>query len=453
MSRSPPRQLHLNVNAWLQGFVPSAWRVPENDPLGFIDIQHYVRIAQWAEKGKFDAIFLADSVTTDGLATGPVTALEPTLVLTAIAMATTHLGLVATASTTYNDPYNLARRLASLDLISGGRAGWNIVTTADASSARKFGQPDVLAHAERYRRADEFATVVKALWNSWEDTALIGDAATGRFADTSKLHAVHHAGEFFQVDGILNQPRSAQGHPVLFQAGGSADGQALAARHAEAVFSASQSFEEALAYAQGLRRQAGALGRPPGSLKILPGLGVFLGGTQAEARQRHQALIGLVPIEHSLNRLAGRLGVEPERLKLDEPLPQDLPLPNQGNGGHTFFRAILARSRHSGLTLREFLGEYAAGGGHREVVGTPEQVADDIEHWFRHGAADGFNLMPGLLPSGLQDFVEQVVPLLQKRGLFRQDYEGSTLRQHLGLPIPRSPAAQASDPASTASHP
>ncbi|MCP1634671.1 LLM class flavin-dependent oxidoreductase [Kerstersia gyiorum] len=450
MSTATPRQLHLNVNAWLQGFVPSAWRVPENDPLGFIDVQHYVRIAQWAEKGKFDAIFLADSVTTDGLATGPVTALEPTLVLTAIAMATTHLGLVATASTTYNDPYNLARRLASLDLISGGRAGWNVVTTADASSARKFGQKDVLAHTDRYRRADEFATVVKALWNSWEDDALLGDAASGRFVDTARLNTVHHAGEFFQVEGVLNQPRSPQGHPVIFQAGGSADGQALAARHAEAVFSASQSFEEALAYAQGLRRHARALGRSPDGVKVLPGLGVFLGGTQAEARQRHQELINLVPVEHSLNRLAGRLGVAPEQLKLDEPLPQDLPLPNNGNGGHTFFRAILARSQQSGLTLREFLGEFAAGGGHREIVGTPEQVADDIEHWFRHGAADGFNLMPGLLPSGLQDFVEQVVPLLQQRGLFRQDYAGRTLRQHLGLPVPQTQTVTTSHTASAA---
>lgn len=436
MSAQPPRQLHLNVNAWLQGFVPSAWRVPENDPLGFIDVQHYVRVARIAEAGKFDALFLADSVTTDGLETGPVTALEPTLVLTAVAAATTHLGLIATASTSYNEPYNIARRFASLDHISGGRAGWNVVTTADLLSARVYGRDGVPDHATRYRRADEFTQIVRDLWNSWDDDAIIGDAASGRFVDPDKLHPLDHQGEFFKVQGLLNQPRSPQGHPVLLQAGGSADGQALASRHAEAVFSASQSFDEARHYAESLKRAALAHGRAPGSLKVFPGLGVFVGGTEAEARRRHRELIELVPIEHSLRRLAGRLGVPPDLLHLDRPLPQDLPLPNNGNGGHTFFRAILARSREHGYTLRQLLQNMAGGGGHREIVGTPEQIADDIEHWFRGGAADGFNLMPGLLPSGLQDFVDGVVPILQKRGLFRTAYEGNTLRSHLGLQVP-----------------
>lgn len=433
-----PRQMHLNVNAWLQGFAPSAWRVPQNHPFDFIDVQHYIRIAKIAEAGKFDAIFLADSVTTDGLATGPVTALEPTLVLTAIAGATTHLGLIGTASTSFNEPYNIARRFASLDLISGGRAGWNIVTTADVASARSFGLDNVLDHAARYRRADEFTQIVKALWNSWEDGALVGNVETGQFVDTHKLHAVRHDGEFFKVEGILNQPRSPQGHPVLVQAGGSADGQTLAARQAEAVFSLSQSLEEAVAYAQGLKDQAQAYGRSRDSLKVFPGLGVYLGGTEAQAKQKHQALIALIPIEQSLRRLAGRLGVAPELLDLDKPIPQDLPLPNNGNGGLTFFHGILARSQAHGFTLREFLNHFSAGGGHREIVGTPEQVADDMERWFKAGAADGFNLMPGLLPSGLQEFVEQVVPILQKRGLFRTEYEGHTLRAHLGLEKPHA---------------
>lgn len=439
MTTPPPRQLHLNVNAWLQGFAPSAWRVPEHDPRGFVDVQHYVRIARVAEAGKFDAIFLADSVTTDGLATGPITALEPTVVLTAIAAATTHLGLIATASTSYNEPYNIARRFASLDLVSNGRAGWNIVTTADLQSARSYGLDTVPDHATRYRRADEFTQIVKALWNSWDDDAFIGDQHSGHFVDVDKLHAVQHQGEFFSVQGVLNQPRSPQGHPVLLQAGGSNDGRALAARHAEAVFSASQSFEEAVDYAQGLKRSAQALGRSPDSIKVFPGLGTFIGGTEAEAKRRHRELIDLAGTEHSLRRLAGRLGVPPETLKLDEPLPQDLPLPGGGNGNHTFFHAILARSRQNNYTLRELLRELAGGGGHREIVGTPEQIADDIEHWFKGGAADGFNLMPGLLPSGLQEFVDGVVPILQKRGLFRTEYEGSTLREHLGLRRPATP--------------
>ncbi|NIF90398.1 LLM class flavin-dependent oxidoreductase [Burkholderia sp. Cy-637] len=434
MSAAPPRRLHLNVNAWLQGFAPSSWRVAGNSPRGFVEIEHYLRIARIAEAGKFDAIFLADSVSLDGLATGPITALEPTVVLTAVAGATTHLGLIATASTSYNEPYNLARRFASLDLVSGGRAGWNIVTTADLQSARNHGLDAVPDHATRYRRAAEFTEIVKALWNSWGDDALLADAASGRFVDLDKLRAVEHRGEFFAVHGVLNQPRSPQGHPVLVQAGGSNDGRALAARHAEAVFSASASFEEALDYAQGLRHAAEAQGRGANAIRIFPGLGTFIGGTEAEAKRRHRELIDLIPPEHSLRRLAGRLGVAPERLALDQPLPEDLPLP--ANGNHTFFRTILARSRQHGYTLRELLRELAGGGGHREIVGTPEQIADDIERWFRAGAADGFNLMPDVLPGGLQDFVDEVVPILQRRGLFRTEYEGGTLREHLGLARP-----------------
>lgn len=442
MTITPPRRLHLNVNAWLQGFAPSAWRVPQHDPRGFVDVQHYVRIARVAEAGKLDAIFLADSVSTDGLATGPVTALEPTIVLTAVAGATTRLGLIGTATTSYNEPYNIARRFASLDLVSGGRAGWNIVTSADRSSAHSFGLDAVPDHGARYRKADEFAQIVKALWNSWEDDAIVGDQKSGRFVDTEKLHPVEHRGEFFSVRGVLNQPRSRQGHPVLLQAGGSDDGLALAARHAEAVFSASQSFEEALDYAQRLKRSAQALGRSPDSVKVFPGLGTFIGGTEAEAKRRHRELIDLVAPEHTLHRLAGRLGVPPEALKLDEPLPQDLPPPDNGNGGLTFFRAILARSKANNFTLRELLQNLAGGGGHREIVGTPEQIADDIERWFKAGAADGFNLMPDLLPGGLQDFIDGVVPILQKRGLFRTEYEGTTLRENLGLPIPSASTHQ-----------
>lgn len=435
MTAIPPKQLHLNVNAWLQGFAPASWRVPENDPRSFVDVQHYVRIARIAESAKFDAIFLADSVATDGIAHGPITALEPTVVLTAIAAATTHLGLIGTATTSYNEPYNIARRFASLDLVSGGRAGWNIVTTADLSSARSYGLTAVPDHTTRYRRADEFTEIVKALWNSWDDDAFIGDQRTGRFVDGDKLHPVRHQGEFFSVHGILNQPRSPQGHPVLVQAGGSDDGRNLAARHADAVFSASQSLEEAVAYAQSLKRAAQALGPGPDSIKVFPGLGTFVGGTEAEAKRRHKDLIDIVAPEILLQRLAGRLAVPPDLIDLDKPLPDDLPLPKNGN--HTFFRAIIARSRQNNFSVRELLRELAGGGGHREIVGTPEQIADDIEIWFKAGAADGFNLMPGTLPGGLRDFVDGVVPILQKRGLFRTEYTGTTLRDHLSLTFPR----------------
>lgn len=437
MTAPRPRQLHLNINALHSGFVPSAWRLPESAPDAFIDVHHYVRLARIAEAGKLDAIFLADNAAiVDQIDFRPITALEPTVLLTAVAAATTHLGVIGTASTSYNEPYNIARRFASLDLVSGGRAGWNVVTTADLPSARNFGLEAVPDHAQRYRRADEFTQLVKDLWDSWEDDAFIGDKATGRFVDLAKVHPVRHRGEFFSVQGPLNLPRSPQGRPVLVQAGASADGRELAARHAEAVFSASQSFEESLDYARGLKQRAEALGRGPDAVKVLAGLTTIIGSTEAEARRRRDQLVDLIPWNYSLTRLAGTLGVPVDRLKLDERLPEDLALPGGGNGNHTFFHATLAHARRGQFTVRQLIRELAGGGGHRVIVGTPEQIADDIEHWFRAGAADGFNLMPDQLPGGLQDFVDGVVPILQRRGIFRTAYEGRTLREHLGLARP-----------------
>jgi FMN-dependent oxidoreductase (nitrilotriacetate monooxygenase family) len=438
---SPQRQLHLNINALHSGFVPSAWRLPASDPRAFVDVQHYIRLARIAEAGKFDAIFLADNASiADQIHFRPITALEPTLLLACVAAATTHIGLVATASTSYNEPYNIARRFATLDHVSGGRAGWNVVTTADAGSARNFGRAAPPDHGQRYARADEFTDLVKALWDSWEDDAFIGDKHDGRFVDAGKLQPVAHHGACFDVQGPLNLPRPPQGHPVLFQAGGSNDGRELAARHAEAVFSASQSFDESLAYKREINARAEALGRGPHAVKVLPGLTTIIGATEAQARQRRDELVDLIPWDYSLVRLAGTLGIAVERLSLDAPLPDDLALP--ANGNHTFFRATVAVAQRQHLTVRALIRELAGGGGHRVIVGTPEQVADDIEHWFRHGAADGFNLMPDALPDGLQDFVDGVVPILQRRGIFRTEYAGTTLRSHLGLerPAGRVPA-------------
>ncbi|WP_333988518.1 NtaA/DmoA family FMN-dependent monooxygenase, partial [Burkholderia gladioli] len=293
MTAPPPRQLHLHVNAWPQGFAPAAWRMPENSPRGFVDIEHYVRIARIAEEGRFDAIFLPDSLAVDGLDAGPVAALDPTLVLTAVACATTRIGLVATASTSYDEPYNIARRFASLDLLSGGRAGWSIAAAPDPRAARSYRLDATADPASHYRRADECAQVVKGLWNGWHDDALVADPRSGRFVDTGKLRPLRHRGEFFSVHGLLNQPRSPQGHPVLMQAGAARDGGALAARHAEAVFSAARSLDQALADAQGLRQRARALGRDPDGLRMLPGLATCIGGTEAEARRRRRELAEL----------------------------------------------------------------------------------------------------------------------------------------------------------------
>ncbi|WPB58851.1 LLM class flavin-dependent oxidoreductase [Xylophilus sp. GOD-11R] len=432
-----PRQLHLNVNILQSGFVPSAWRLPGADPRAFLDVGHYVRVAQLAERARFDAVFLADNAAiADQIHFRPINALEPTVLLACVAAATSHIGLIGTASTSYNEPYNLARRFSSLDHASGGRAGWNMVTTADIASARNFGLDAVPDHGRRYARAGEFADVVRALWDSWDDDAFIGDQHTGRFIDPTRVHPIAHHGEFFHVQGPLTLPRSPQGRPVLVQAGGSADGREFAARHAEAVFSASQTLEESRAYGQDLKARAAALGRGRDAIRVLPGLTTIIGATEAEARARRDALVDSIPWDYSLTRLAGTLGITPDRLRLDERLPDDLPLPAGGNGNHTFFAATLALARRQGLTVRQLIRELAGGGGHRVVVGTPEQVADDIAHWFESGAADGFNLMPDALPDGLQLFVDGVVPLLQRRGIFRREYEGRTLREHFGLPRP-----------------
>ncbi|MYZ45232.1 LLM class flavin-dependent oxidoreductase [Schauerella aestuarii] len=432
-----PRQLHLNVNILHSGFVPSAWRLPDADPKAFIDIAHYVNIARIAEAGKFDAVFLADNASiADQINFRPITALEPTLLLTAMGAATTHIGLIGTASTSYNEPFNIARRFSTLDHISGGRAGWNVVTTADLGSARNFGRDAVPDHAERYARAAEFTQIVKDLWDSWTDDAFVGDKTDGRFVDTDRVKPIAHDGDFFSVQGPLNIPRSPQGHPVLVQAGGSADGRNLAARHAEAVFSASQSFEEALAYSRDVKQRAAAFGRGEEAIRVLPGLTTIIGATEAQARKRRDDLVDLIPWDYSLKRIAGVLGIDVDRLHLDRPLPEDLAVPLNGNGNHTFFNATVALARRNGYTVRQLIREMGGGTGHRVVVGTPEQIADDIEQWFVAGAADGFNLMPDSLPDGLSDFVGGVVPILQQRGLFRTAYEGQTLRAHLGLARP-----------------
>ncbi|PLZ03918.1 LLM class flavin-dependent oxidoreductase [Burkholderia sp. WAC0059] len=440
--RDAPRRLHLNVNILHSGFVPSAWRLPDADPRAFIDVGHYVRVAQIAEAGKLDAVFLADHASiADQIEFRPIPAIEPTVLLASIAAATTHIGVIGTASTSYNEPYNIARRFASLDHVSGGRAGWNVVTTADAPSARNFGRDAVPDHAERYARAAEFTDVVKALWTSWDDDAFVGDKASGRFTDPAKIRPIAHRGRYFNVQGPLNLPRSAQGYPVLVQAGGSGDGRDLAGRHAEAVFSASQSFDESFAYRRDLNARAAAYGRT-GGVKVLAGLTTIIGATEAEALRRRDELVDLIPLAYSLHRLAGTLGVDASRLNPDAPLPDDLVLPGGGNGNHTFFHATIAHAKQHGYTVRELIRSFAGGGGHRVIVGTPEQIADDIEHWFKGGAADGFNLMPDVLPDGLQDFVDGVVPILQRRGLFRTEYEGTTLREHFGLAVPDGAAPQ-----------
>lgn len=439
------RQLHLNLNFLNAGTFASAWRWPDSQAADFADVQYHVRTAQLAEKGAFDAVFLADfPALSDRPEYRPFQSLEPTVTLATIAAATSHIGLIGTVSSSYNEPYNIARRFGSLDHASGGRAGVNIVTTADGQAGRNFGLSRPPGHRERYERAAEFADVVKALWDSWEDDALVGDKAGARFVDTSKVHPIRHVGRYFSVEGALNVPRSPQGRPIVVQAGGSEDGKDFAARHADAVFSVAHSLADAIEYSSDLRGRAVANGRAPGDILIFPGLVTVIGGTEAEAKRREQELWDLVPIEYGLGRLAGILQVDPASLDLDKPLPGNLTVPTDGM--QTFFKGALTLAERGKLTVRELIRAQGGGTGHRIVVGTPEQIAEGIEEWFRTGAVDGFNIMPDVIRSGFDAFVEEVVPLLRRRGIFRERYDGRTLRDHFGLARPArlvTPAAVA----------
>lgn len=430
------RKLHLNVNILNSGFLGSAWRHPSSDPRAIYDVNHYVRTAQIAERGLLDAIFLADTpVLKDNPARRPYQALEPTIILAAIAAQTNHIGLIATVSTTYNDPYNIARRFGTLDHVSDGRIGVNLVTTADRDTAANFSQEVHPEHGARYTRAGEFATVLKKLWNSWEEEAFVGDKASARFVNTAAVHAINHQGQHFSVKGPLTFPRGPQGHPVIVQAGGSDEGRRLAAQHAEVVFSVAQTIEDGVAFVQDIRARAATFGRDPSELVFLPGLATVIGGTEAEAKARHEELLELLPLDYSLGRLAEGLGLPVEALEVDGYLPEDLVRP--AGASHSMFDSITKLAQRDKLTVRQLARRLAGGTGHRLLVGTPEQVADSIEEWFRAGAADGFNLMADVIPSGVEAIVDHVVPELQRRGLFRTEYAGDTLRDRLGLSRPQ----------------
>ncbi|MGD0559343.1 MAG: NtaA/DmoA family FMN-dependent monooxygenase [Streptosporangiaceae bacterium] len=363
-----PRQLHINVNILQAGVFGGSWRFPGTDPLSSYRLDHYLRVAQKAEAALLDAVFLADGAAIrDNIRYRPTSSLEPTIVLTAIARVTERIGLIGALSSSFNDPFNVARRLATLDQLSGGRAGWDVVTTADEASARNFGLDQPAEHGLRYEIAAEFVEVVRALWRSWEPGALIADRDRGVFADTSKIHAIDHRGAHFTVAGPLNVPRSPQGEPVIVQADAPEDGRALAARIGEVIFTAADTKAAAQEYYLDVKSRAVAFGRRPDEILILPGLSTVVGSTDAEVRQR-----------------------------------------------------------------RELLRRLGGGMGHRIVAGRPEQIADTMIDWLDHGAADGFNV----LPEGFDDFADQVIPELQRRGRFRTAYEGTTLRQHLGLREP-----------------
>ncbi|MFI8236060.1 LLM class flavin-dependent oxidoreductase [Streptomyces sp. NPDC085866] len=432
------RRLHLNAFLMNTGHHEASWRLPESDPYAHVELDHYVRLARIAERGTFDSLFLADGPQLWGsVAQRPAGALEPLTLLTALATATEHIGLIATASTSYNSPYNLARKFASLDIISGGRAGWNIVTTAGAEAARNFGLDGEPAHAERYARAAEFLDVALKLWDSWEDDAIVADKAAGVWGDDAKIHPPRHRGTYFSVEGALNVPRTPQGYPLLVQAGSSADGRGFAARYAEAVFTAQQTLQDAQAFYGDLKSRTAQAGRDPDHVKVLPGIVPVVGSTEAEARTAERLLEDHIVYDHGVSRLESLLQLPSGTLELDAQLPAGLPPESAIEGAKSRYTLIVELARRERLTVRQLVGRLGGGRGHLTFAGTPEQVADQIETWFTQGAADGFNIMPAVLPSGLEAFVEHVVPILRTRGLLRTAYSPrQTLRERYGLPRP-----------------
>ena len=428
------RQIHLNAFLMGVGHHEAAWRHPRVDAPDVLDVTHYQRLARIAEAGRLDSIFFADGLAVSSrVENNAPSVFEPITLLAAIAAVTEKVGLIATASTTYNEPYTLARAFASLDRISGGRAGWNIVTSAGEAEAANFGLPAVPEHARRYDRADEFVEVARRLWDSWDDDAATLDVETGQFTAPGSVRPIHHDGRHFSVRGPLNVPRSPQGRPLLVQAGSSETGKEFAAAHAEAVFTAQRTLAEGQAFYRDLKGRLAAHGRAPEDLAVLPGIVPFIADTEEEARALEEEFTRLIVPAYALAQLSQILGVDLSEAELDAPLPalRDL---SEVETHKSRFELVKALAEGESLTLRELIGRLGGGRGHRTFAGTPEQVADEIVTWVDAGAADGFNVMAPWLPGGLEVFVDRVVPILQARGRFRTEYETDTLRGHYGLP-------------------
>ena len=417
----------------------AAWRHPST-PFGATQsFAHFKQVAQLAERSLFDMIFFADALGSFGpddvevwQRGAAVSRLEPVTLMAALSAVTERIGLVATMSTTYQEPFHIARFFATLDRISNGRAGWNLVTSAAPSEPHNFGRTTHPPAAERYERASECAKVVLGLWNTWDDDAFIEDRAEGLYFDAAKMRYLNHEGEYYKVRGPLNVRRSAQGHPVLVQAGQSEPGKALAGETAEVVFTVQQELEVAKAFRAELRTRAQAAGRDPDAIKIMPGLVPVVAETRQQAQAKFDELQNLIHSELGLKVLSDLVGLDLRKFPIDGPMP-DAP-PNRMQEGRQ--RVVLDMAKHEGLTIRQVYQRVAGARGHRILIGSPRDIADDFERWHGEGAADGFNLMPPTFPTGLRDFIDLVVPELQRRGLFRTAYEGDTLRKNLGLPFP-----------------
>jgi len=434
--------LRLGVFFNPTGHHVASWRHSGAQIDAGINLEHYVEITQTAERGKMDMIFFQDSVAVrraniEALSRSAqyIANFEPITLLSALAMATDHIGLTATASTSYNEPYHVARKFASLDHISGGRAGWNLVTSVQDAEAQNFGREQHYSHEERYARAREFAEVVKGLWDSWEDDAFLRDVESGLYFDPDKLHTLDFKGEHFFVKGPLNVPRPPQGHPVIVQAGASEAGMELAAEYAEVAFCSPNSIEVAQTYYANLKGRMEKFGRAPEDLKVLPGLSPVVAPTMSEAEEKLQEMQEMIDPVVAQAILGTVLGyVDLSNYDMDGPLP-DLP---ETNASKSTVDELTTMAREEKLTIRELAMRVAGARGKFVLTGTPSHIADFMEDWLTNDGADGFNILPPVLPASLNEFVDLVIPELQRRGLFRTEYEGTTLRENLGLKRPIS---------------
>ncbi|MGE0823171.1 MAG: LLM class flavin-dependent oxidoreductase [Candidatus Binatia bacterium] len=437
-----PRSRKLRFGAFMRpvSIHTAAWRYPGAFPDANFNFAHYKRFVQTLERGRFDAFFMADHLAVMNMPmnalkrSATVTSFDPLTLLPALATVTEHLGLIATASTTYNDPYHIARKFASLDHISGGRTGWNVVTSANPHEAMNFGREEHLEHGERYRRAREFFDVVTGLWDSWTDDAFIRNVETGIYFDPEKMYILGHKGPHFSVRGPLNVARPIQGWPVIVQAGASESGRQLAAETAEVIFNSPNNLADAQRFYADVKGRLPALGRSRDHLQILPGAFVVVGNTATEAHTKKARLDGLVHPDSGIANLSVQLGHDVSGFALDGPLPE---LP-ESNASKSARQKLIDMARRDHMTVRQ-LAQYVGGSfGVLELIGTPEMIADHMEEWLETEGCDGFNVMFPYLPGGLDDFVDRVVPELQRRELFRREYEGTTLRENLGLPRPKN---------------
>ena len=426
------REMKLGMFFAPGGHHLAAWRHPDAYPAGF-DFGSYVNAARLAERACFDMLFVADvfSLTPSGNRADSFR-FEPLTLLSALAAVTSRIGLVGTATTSFNEPYNVARKFASLDHISNGRAGWNIVTSSSPIEAYNFGLDAHLGHAERYARAREFVAVVRALWDSCEDGALVIDKAGGAFFDKARVHTIDHAGTYFKVRGPLSIPRCPQGNPVLVQAGSSEDGMSLAAGVAEVIFTIQRTLEGAKAFYAGIKAKACASGRDPSHALVMPGVLPYVGRSRQEAQDKHDRLLALIHPEAGLSALSKMMEVDLMSADVEKPFPAlDVEKLTQSRAV-----GIVETARKEGLNIRQVYESLVVSKGHRQIIGTASELADTLQEWFEAGASDGYNIMPPMMPNGLDDFDELVVPELQRRGLFRTAYRGHTLRDHLDLPRP-----------------